>query len=80
MKNFIINTTTGEYILTLCVNEKNVDVFLTKVLKQSFENLPKTISFRNVYEHLNVLKDFDTVYKETKDCINHAGIWLDNNE
>ena len=80
MKNYIIKTTTGEYVLTLSVNEKNVDIFLIKMMEQVFDNIPKSIAFRNVYVHRNVNKNFECIYNETKDCVNHCGIWLNKNE
>lgn len=79
MKNYIIKTTTGEYVLTLSVNEKNVDVFLTKLIEQIFENIPKEIAFRTMYVRRNVEKDKECVFNAIKNCVNNVGIWETNN-
>jgi hypothetical protein len=80
MKNFIIETTTGEYVLTLCFNERDVDIFLTKMILQTLVNLRKEIAYNNVAVSFHVPKYFDNIYNESKNCINHVGIWLDSNE
>ena len=79
MKNYIIKTTTGEYVLTLSVNEKNVDIFLTKLIEQIFENIPKEIAFRTMYVRRNVEKDKECIFNCIKNCVNNVGIWETNN-